>query len=176
MSESSRSATREPSYDEALIENVRGILREAMMLAKTPPTEQMLAEMNRVCDLAHKGLGIVSADRYITEKMVEAGARRMVGLVEQHIIDQPRLLEWQPWAGSARAILEAALGTSLASSTTRVLPNPREVNVQIEELILSEKLYANLHPEDLRAVHEFARRVAQKTALRIVSATGRSDG
>jgi hypothetical protein len=43
-----------------------------------------------------------------TEEMVEAGAKVITSLVASHIIEAPRLLEWQPWAGAARSILRAA--------------------------------------------------------------------
>ena len=59
-----------------------------------------------------------SARVTITEPMVEAAAQRMVALVMAKIIEKPQLVQWQPWAGSARAILEAAL--ECAPSATRL--------------------------------------------------------
>lgn len=50
-----------------------------------------------------------AAAREPTEAMVEAAAKQMAVLVTRHIIEQPRLKDWQPWAGAARSILEAAL-------------------------------------------------------------------
>ncbi len=53
----------------------------------------------------------------ITDEMVERGARRMAQLVRAGIIEKPPLTEWEPWAGSVRAVLEAA---RIAQSSTRV--------------------------------------------------------
>lgn len=55
----------------------------------------------------------------ITEPMVEAAAQRMVALVMSRIIEKPQLVQWQQWAGSARAILEAALEAHAPRSATQ---------------------------------------------------------
>lgn len=55
----------------------------------------------------------------VTEEMVETAAQRMVALVMSGIIEKPQLVQWQQWAGSARAILEAALGSESARSASR---------------------------------------------------------
>jgi hypothetical protein len=59
----------------------------------------------------------------ITETMVEAAAQRMVALVMARIIERPQIVQWQQWAGSARAILEAALETMTPSHVAALTPD-----------------------------------------------------
>lgn len=69
----------------------------------------------------HSDLTPHSADAAtVTDDMVEAGARRMAQLVRAGIIEKPPLTEWEPWAGSVRAVLEAALARSPSSTVARV--------------------------------------------------------
>lgn len=109
---------------------------------------------------------ISSSIERVTDDMVEAGARRMAGLVRAGIIEKPPLTEWEPWAGSVRAVLEAALARAPQSATTAT--RDAVIDQCAEEAFPARMTVQN--------AYDRARMDAKKDILLLKQASADSDG